>query len=355
MKSILLLVILFSNLALASEEVKVATFDSGFGGFFTTKEIEKEARKLTLTHDVKFTLTHYGDTKNAPYGEKTPEQISTLASKGVGTAFTDGAEEVFIACNTASTQFAPIKEILGKGKSDHVISIIESSVTELKRLIDEKLKKESVVRVAILATPFTVRNMIYPKALAKAYGIAEPVANLNMSEDKRWYVQKGGTTPVITSVNTFALPGKKKIEVHQLGPGNWVEMIEYGAPADIQQMMVEKDMKRLSPSKPYDVVGEFCTHFPVFDPFIKAKGIENKITSKETSYIQQGPLMARIFRERMLVRLEKHKRKTDLKEIDKAALTPAIYISGDNLDETRELSQNVFPHDPLPMVKKKDF
>lgn len=59
-------------------------------------------------YNVAITIRHYGDTKNAPYGEKTPEQIAALASAGVIKTLADGADLVFIACNTASTQYHAI-------------------------------------------------------------------------------------------------------------------------------------------------------------------------------------------------------------------------------------------------------
>ena len=34
---------------------------------------------------------------------------------------------------------------------------------------------------------------------------------------------------------------------------------------------------------------------------------------------------------------------------------PTIVISGDNLNETRQLAQSIFPSDPAPEIKKKNF
>src|SRR5665647_1226735 len=173
MKRLLLVLCLLPQLGLAQGRlIKVATFDSGFGGYFTAKEIEREGRAMVKTHEMQLTVTHYGDTANAPYGEKTPEQIAAFTAKGISRAFADGAEEVFIACNTASTQFEAVKKLLNQekpGLGEKIVSIIDSSVTEMKRLIDQRLKVKSVVQVGILATPATVTAMAYPRALAQAY------------------------------------------------------------------------------------------------------------------------------------------------------------------------------------------
>lgn len=99
-----------------NQVVKVATFDSGFGGFFTAKEIEKQAAALSEKGYGPFDIAHYGDTTNLPYGEKTPGQIAKFASEGILAAFRDGYKDVYIACNTASTQFSKIREIVGAVK-----------------------------------------------------------------------------------------------------------------------------------------------------------------------------------------------------------------------------------------------
>jgi glutamate racemase len=113
-KLFLFFFVLLSTATLAQTEIKVATFDSGFGGYFTAKEIEKQSFELQKNHAVNFSISHYGDTLNAPYGEKTPEMIAEYSAKGISRAFDDGAEVVFIACNTASTQYDSIKHILNK-------------------------------------------------------------------------------------------------------------------------------------------------------------------------------------------------------------------------------------------------
>jgi len=61
----------------------VATFDSGFGGFFTAKSIEKVTPPLLERYDTAITIRHYGDTLNSPYGEKFPAEIAKLGSDGV--------------------------------------------------------------------------------------------------------------------------------------------------------------------------------------------------------------------------------------------------------------------------------
>jgi glutamate racemase len=118
------------------QQIRIDTFDSGFGGYFTANAIEKSAQQIVKTKDAAFTIHHFGDTKFAPYGEKTPEQIAELTAYGVKRALSKGSDTVFIACNTASTQYPAVvraveAEFPGRGKD--VISIIQSSAEEAKK------------------------------------------------------------------------------------------------------------------------------------------------------------------------------------------------------------------------------
>ena len=156
----------------AASPLRVATFDSGFGGYLTAKSIEVTAASLLQHYDTTITIRHYGDTKNLPYGEKTPGQIATLGSAGVLRAFEQGADMVFIACNTASTQYDRIRQAVDAaypGQVKPVVSIIDASATEAKRLLDLSLAQRSTATFLIMATPATVRAMVYPRQLARLY------------------------------------------------------------------------------------------------------------------------------------------------------------------------------------------
>ncbi len=351
--SLSLLFFLVSTVSLARTNVHIATFDSGFGGFFTAKEIEKQSSELSQSHNTNFTISHYGDTANAPYGEKTPEKIAELSARGITKAFDNGAEYVFIACNTASTQFEAIKTILNKkkdGRADKIISIIDSSVQEMKNQIDEKLKTSQTVNVAILATPATIRAGAYLRAIAKAYNVPAPLNDIKFVTQDRWYKKKGDKIDSATGKTELQLAGGKKIVISQIGPGNWVDMIEHGAIQEEKKLAVKRDLALLAPKAKWDVVGEFCTHFPAIDLLIKEQGQGLDLSTTKTSYIKQGPLMAGIFKKMMLTQLKAEK--------PDEIMTPTrarIFISGNNFDETKELSKELFPKDPLPLIQQVSF
>lgn len=255
----------------------VATFDSGFGGFLTAKSIEATSASLLRDYNAEITIRHYGDTQNLPYGEKSPDQIARLASAGVLKAFSEGADMVFIACNTASTQFLRIREAVDAtypGANLPVVSIIDVSVSEARRRLDEILKSLPRASLVVMATPATVRSMTYPRRLAALYGASiteEPPLSFRQP---RWYRTLGASVESLTQISIITLPDGRRIEVYQLAPANWVELIEHGADTPTRRRAVHRDLGLMIAMLPAntapDVVGYFCTHFPLLDGVIRA-------------------------------------------------------------------------------------
>jgi len=337
--------------------VRVATFDSGFGGFFTAKEIEKQARALSADGYGPFLIAHYGDTTNVPYGEKTPEQIAAYASAGILAAFRDGARDVFIACNTASTQIDRIRDILKAANPaypNHVYSILDVSVREVMTTVSARLKMQDVVTVVVMATPATVKSENYPRLLARALNAPFTPGSFTKITQPRWLASKGPTIDSFAYVTEIPLGPVKRVVVYQLAPANWVEMIENGAPEAEKREAVRRDVELLvgqtRPGARFDVVGEFCTHYPVFDAMIRGEFARLGRTSADTPFVVQGPIMAALFRSEFLGTYP-----------PKAAgpvgppATPAFYMSGTNIDATRTLVRKVFPNDPEPVIAQKDF
>ena len=347
-------------------ELHVATFDSGFGGYLTAKSIEGSAASLLRQYDATISIRHYGDTQNLPYGEKTPAQIATLGSAGVLKAFEQGADMVFIACNTASTQYASIRravEAAYPGQTKPVVSIIDASAQEAKRLLDLTLARKPSATFVIMATQATVRSMVYPRQLASLYGVALQEEAPKAITQPRWFTAKGATVDSLTQKNVITLPGGRRIDVFQLAPANWVELIEHGADAKTKQEAVRRDLGLLVPllgkgSGP-DVVGYFCTHYPIFDATIRTELTAQGGATGATSYIAQGELMATLFQQMAEARLQGHQRQAPSGADQLRALTEAaratITISGQNGKTTRELARTIFPNDPVPVVTEEDM
>jgi glutamate racemase len=341
----------------AAATYRVATFDSGFGGYFTAKEIEKQARALSADGYGPFLIAHYGDTTNVPYGEKTPDQIAKFASAGILAAFRDGAREVYIACNTASTQVDHIREILradNPAYPNRVYSIIDVSVREVMKTVSAKLRTQDVVTVAVMATPATIRSETYPKVLAKALAVPFTPGTFTKLTQPRWLTSKGATIDSFAYVTTLALGPAKRVVVYQLAPANWVEMIENGAPETEKRDAIRHDLEMLAGQTPpdarFDVVGEFCTHYPVFDARIQDELRRLGKVAADAPFIVQGPLMGALFSREFLQR----KPARAAGPVPPPA-TPAFYMSGTNIESTRALIRKVFPNDPEPAIAQKEF
>ncbi|MBS0394735.1 MAG: hypothetical protein JSR54_08920, partial [Proteobacteria bacterium] len=108
-----------------------------------------------------------------------------------------------------------------------------------------------------------------------------------------------------------------------------------------------------------DVVGYFCTHYPVLDGTIRAELGAHRDGAQSTAYIAQGQLMATLFARMARARLQGHERAQPAPSALLARLTaqarPAITISGHNGEVTRALARTVFPGDPEPPVTESEL
>lgn len=73
----------------------IGIFDSGVGGTSIWKEIQKQ---LPHEHTI-----YLADSKNAPYGEKSPDRILQLSIKNTEFLLAKGCKVIVVACNTATT------------------------------------------------------------------------------------------------------------------------------------------------------------------------------------------------------------------------------------------------------------
>ena len=73
----------------------IGIFDSGVGGLTIYEEIHK-----LLPHE---NIIYLADSKNAPYGEKSKEEIIAISVKNTEFLLSKGCKLIVVACNTAST------------------------------------------------------------------------------------------------------------------------------------------------------------------------------------------------------------------------------------------------------------
>ena len=78
-----------------NNKAPIGIFDSGVGGTSIWKEIHKQ-----LPHEA---TVYLADSANAPYGNKTKEEIISLCIKNTEHLISLGCKIIIIACNTATT------------------------------------------------------------------------------------------------------------------------------------------------------------------------------------------------------------------------------------------------------------
>ena len=72
----------------------VGIFDSGLGGLTVLDAVSKRLPDVPLVY--------MGDSANAPYGVRTPDDIYDLTTSATQRLFDAGCDLVILACNTAS-------------------------------------------------------------------------------------------------------------------------------------------------------------------------------------------------------------------------------------------------------------
>ncbi len=118
----------------------IAVFDSGVGGISVLREL---VRLLPNEN-----YLYFGDSANAPYGEKTTEQVRHLTLAAAENLMNRNIKALVIACNTATS--AAI-DVLRERYPDFIIVGIEPA---LKVAADRFPGK----RVGVMATPVTLRE-----------------------------------------------------------------------------------------------------------------------------------------------------------------------------------------------------
>lgn len=129
----------------------VGVFDSGVGGISVLKSLVSE-----LPHE---DFHYFGDSANAPYGEKTEARVLELSRGIVDRFVADGAKAMVIACNTATSAAAPT---------------LRRAYPELPIIgIEPALKPATEApghgRILVMATDITLRLDKYQE-LAATYG-----------------------------------------------------------------------------------------------------------------------------------------------------------------------------------------
>ena len=133
----------------------IGIFDSGIGGLNVAKEI-----KISMPDSP---ILYFGDVARSPWGNKSPELVQKYSEQISEFLISQGAREIIIACNTASTLAADhLRNRFPEIKFHDVITPVLERITE-----EKKRNTNGTISVAIIGTRGTIENGVYERKLKK--------------------------------------------------------------------------------------------------------------------------------------------------------------------------------------------
>ena len=158
--------------------MRIGIFDSGLGGINVLKEMIK-------VHPYE-SYIYIGDNKNVPYGNKSMNELYTLATKIIDKLIEFDVDIIIVACGTISST---IYDKLQNYCSVPIVNIVATTIDYIN-----KLKIDSI---AVMATPNTIKSHIFKKNLKseKVYEVeckdlASIIENNTTNETKKIYIEK---------------------------------------------------------------------------------------------------------------------------------------------------------------------
>lgn len=129
-----------AGMVMEKREQPIGIFDSGIGGISVLREL------TALMPGENF--IYFGDSKNAPYGTKTIEEVRKLTCADAAHLMEQGVKALVVACNTATSA---------------AIDILRETYREIPVIGIEPALKPAVhagnhKRVLVMATPMTLRE-----------------------------------------------------------------------------------------------------------------------------------------------------------------------------------------------------
>ncbi len=131
------------------KELPIAVIDSGVGGISVLKEL------CALMPNENF--IYFGDSKNAPYGSKSREDVLRITRENLSFLKERGIKALVIACNTATS--AAVRVLRGE-ENELVIVGIEPAIKPPSIDLDHP-------RVLVMATPLTLKEEKFKKLVER--------------------------------------------------------------------------------------------------------------------------------------------------------------------------------------------
>ncbi len=207
----------------------IGFFDSGVGGTSIWKEVIK---LLPYEHTI-----YLADSKNAPYGEKTKEEIKQRSIQNTEFLLSKGCKLIVVACNTATTNAI-----------DYLRKTYDVPFIGIEPAIKPALLQSQTKNIGVLATRGTLASDLFAKTSSK------------YAKNRNIISQNGdGLVPLIEAGKHHSEEIKSLLRSYLLP-------------------MMEKEID-------YLVLG--CTHYPYLIPEIK------KIIGEKVRIIDSGEAVAR--------------------------------------------------------------
>lgn len=127
----------------------IAVIDSGVGGVSVLRELIK------IMPEERF--LYFGDSKNAPYGTKSREEVLEITKNNLETLKKRGIKALVVACNTATS--AAVR-ILREENPDLPIVGIEPAVKPASKLCEHP-------KILVMATPLTLKEEKFRALVAR--------------------------------------------------------------------------------------------------------------------------------------------------------------------------------------------
>lgn len=133
----------------------VAVFDSGMGGISVLRELVR----IMPGED----FIYYGDSKNAPYGTKSLEEVQALTVGHAVGLFSEGVKGLVVACNTATS--AAVRLLREKYPYIPIVGI--------EPAVKPAVHCAAHPTVLVMATPMTIREEKFHKLMDRYTDEAE--------------------------------------------------------------------------------------------------------------------------------------------------------------------------------------
>jgi glutamate racemase len=196
----------------------IGIFDSGMGGLTVLKAIREEMPSIDVLY--------FGDTKNAPYGSKSREELSRLTIQAIQILRARSARSIVSACNSVSASMTvslmDTFSLSSTGTPEYLLEMVGPTVSYFK---------ESTARLLLCATPATIQSQMY----------------------------QNGFQMIGKHVDAFEIP-------------ELAGAIEAGASDAEIEKIIRSSLEKISPEN-YDILILACTHYPlVADIFERVLG-----------------------------------------------------------------------------------